>query len=335
MEQLLKVNNLEVEFRTYAGVVKAVRGVSFTVQPGEMLAIVGESGCGKSVTAQSIMQLIPSPPGKITGGEIIFDGENILKKNEQQMQKIRGNSIGMIFQDPMTYLNPVLSIATQVTENLRLHKGMSRSQALRRAEELFGLVGIPEPKIRLKQYPHQFSGGMRQRVMIAMALACEPKLIIADEPTTALDVTVQAQILELIKNLKDQFQTAIILITHDLGVVAGQADRILVMYAGQVVETGTLDEVLTKPSHPYTLGLLKSVPRLDAVKGRKLTPIVGQPPDLLQDFTSCPFMPRCDYAMGICAQEMPPFFNEGKVRCWLYHPDAPPVDLTIKEVSRP
>jgi oligopeptide transport system ATP-binding protein len=332
VEQLLHVKNLEVEFRTYAGVVKAVRGIEFQVNPGEVVAIVGESGCGKSVTAQSIMRLIPSPPGRITGGSIIFDGENLLNKTERQMQKIRGNTIGMIFQDPMTYLNPVLTIATQITENLRLHKRMNKEQAMRRAVELFGLVGIPEPEIRLKQYPHQFSGGMRQRVMIAMALACEPKLIIADEPTTALDVTVQAQILELIKGLKDRFQTAIILITHDLGVVAGQADRILVMYAGQIVETGTTDEVLKKPSHPYTWGLLKSVPRLDAVKGKKLTPIWGQPPDLLQDFTSCPFVPRCDYAMSICAQQMPPFFNGNKVRCWLNHPQAPKVKFK-KEVS--
>lgn len=332
MEHLLHVKNLEVEFRTYAGVVKAVRGIEFQVNPGEVVAIVGESGCGKSVTAQSIMRLIPSPPGRITGGSIIFDGENLLNKTERQMQKIRGNTIGMIFQDPMTYLNPVLTIATQITENLRLHKRMNKEQAMRRAVELFGLVGIPEPEIRLKQYPHQFSGGMRQRVMIAMALACEPKLIIADEPTTALDVTVQAQILELIKGLKDRFQTAIILITHDLGVVAGQADRILVMYAGQIVETGTTDEVLKKPSHPYTWGLLKSVPRLDAVKGKKLTPIWGQPPDLLQDFTSCPFVPRCDYAMSICAQQMPPFFNGNKVRCWLNHPQAPKVKFK-KEVS--
>lgn len=332
MEQILQVKNLEVEFRTYAGVVRAVRGVDFGVSRGEVVALVGESGCGKSVTAQSIMQLIPSPPGKITGGSIIFDGENVLAKSERQMQRIRGNSIGMIFQDPMTYLNPVLSIATQVTENLRLHKGMNRRQAMRRAEELFTLVGIPDPKIRLRQYPHQFSGGMRQRVMIAMALACEPKMIIADEPTTALDVTVQAQILELIKGLKDRFKTAVILITHDLGVVAGQADRILVMYAGQIVETGTLDEVLKKPSHPYTWGLLKSVPRLDAAKGEKLTPIWGQPPDLLQHFSSCPFMPRCDFAMDICAREMPPFFNGNKVRCWLNHPQAPKVQFK-KEVS--
>jgi oligopeptide transport system ATP-binding protein len=327
VEYLLQISNLEVEFRTYAGVVRAVRGVDFVVAPGEVVAIVGESGCGKSVTAQSIMQLIPSPPGKITGGSIIFNGEEILRKNEKQMQKIRGNSIGMIFQDPMTYLNPVLTIATQVTENLRLHKGMTRKKALQRAVELFQLVGIPEPENRLKQYPHQFSGGMRQRVMIAMALACEPQLIIADEPTTALDVTVQAQILELIKGLKERFRTAIILITHDLGVVAGQADRILVMYAGQIVETGTLDQVLKEPLHPYTWGLLKSVPRLDAVKGQKLTPIWGQPPDLLQHFTCCPFLPRCDYAMGICSREMPPFFNGSRVRCWLNHPHAPTVEF--------
>lgn len=323
MEHLLEVKNLEVEFSTYAGMVKAVRGVSFEVDPGEVVALVGESGCGKSVTAQSILQLIPSPPGKITNGEIIFNGDNILNKNEREMQKIRGNSIGMIFQDPMTYLNPVLTIATQVTENLRLHKGMTRERAWRRAVELFQLVGIPDPEIRLKQYPHQFSGGMRQRVMIAMALACEPKLIIADEPTTALDVTVQAQILELIKELKDRFQTAIILITHDLGVVAGQADRILVMYAGQIVERGNFAEVLKEPQHPYTWGLLKSVPRLDAAKGQKLTPIWGQPPDLLQRFSSCPFMPRCDFAMEICAREMPPFFNGSRARCWLNHPQAP------------
>ena len=322
---LLQVKNLEVEFNTYAGVVRAVRGVDFSVAAGEVVALVGESGCGKSVTAQSIMRLIPSPPGKITGGSIIFDHENILGKSERQMQKIRGNSMGMIFQDPMTYLNPVLTIATQVTENLRLHKGMSRPEAWRRAVELFQLVGIPEPEIRLKQYPHQFSGGMRQRVMIAMALACEPKLIIADEPTTALDVTVQAQILELIKELKDRFQTAIILITHDLGVVAGQADRILVMYAGQIVESGRFDEVLKSPEHPYTWGLLKSVPRLDAAKGRKLTPIWGQPPDLLQRFSSCPFMPRCDFAMEICAREMPHFLNGSRARCWLNHPQAPQV----------
>src|SRR5690554_4108527 len=226
MKHILQIENLEVQFSTYAGTVKAVRGVGFEVNPGEVVALVGESGCGKSVTAQSIMRLIPSPPGRITGGSIIFDGEEILTKTERQMRKIRGNTIGMIFQDPMTFLNPVLTIATQVTENLVLHKGMSESQAKKRAVNLFELVGIPEPEARLKQYPHQFSGGMRQRVMIAMALACEPKLLIADEPTTALDVTIQAQIMELLKEIKQRLNTAIILITHDLGVVAGIADRV-------------------------------------------------------------------------------------------------------------
>ncbi len=327
MKHILQIENLEVQFSTYAGTVKAVRGVGFEVNPGEVVALVGESGCGKSVTAQSIMRLIPSPPGRITGGSIIFDGEEILTKTERQMRKIRGNTIGMIFQDPMTFLNPVLSIATQVTENLRLHKGMTRSQAMKRAVELFKMVGIPEPEARLKQYPHQFSGGMRQRVMIAMALACEPKLLIADEPTTALDVTIQAQILELLKEIKERLNTAIILITHDLGVVAGIADRVLVMYAGQIVESGTIDEVMKSPSHPYTLGLLRSIPRLDMEKGQKLTPIWGQPPDLLQELDSCPFAPRCDYAMEICAREMPPYFNGTRVKCWLKHPQAPPIQL--------
>ena len=325
MEHLLQVSKLEVQFSTYGGVVKVVRGVDFEVSPGEVVAIVGESGCGKSVTAQSIMRLIPSPPGKISGGSILFNGEEILSKSQRQMRIIRGNTIGMIFQDPMTFLNPVLSICTQVTENLRLHKGMSMSQAKERAVELFKLVGIPEPEARLKQYPHQFSGGMRQRVMISMALACEPKLLIADEPTTALDVTIQAQILELLKEIKQRLQTATILITHDLGVVAGIADRILVMYAGQIIESGTVDEVLKTPSHPYTWGLLKSIPRLDMVKGQKLKPIWGQPPDLLQQVSQCSFVPRCDYAMEICTQKIPGDFDGSKVKCWLKHPQAPPI----------
>lgn len=332
MEPLLKVSELEVQFGTYAGVVKAVRGVDFEIFPGEVVSIVGESGCGKSVTAQTIMRLIPSPPGKITGGSVQFNGEEVFKKSERQMRKIRGNTIGMIFQDPMTFLNPVLTISTQVTENLRLHKGMSMHQARDRAVELFNLVGIPEPKLRLKQYPHQFSGGMRQRVMIAMALACDPKLLIADEPTTALDVTIQAQILELIKEIKERLDTAIILITHDLGVVAGLADRVLVMYAGQIVETGTIDEIFSTPAHPYTWGLLKSIPRLNMKKGQKLTPIWGQPPDLLSQLTTCPFLPRCDYAMEICTREMPEPFGRNLVKCWLKHPQAPHVQYK-REVS--
>ena len=332
MEPLLQVSELEVQFGTYAGIVKAVRGVDFKIFPGEVVAIVGESGCGKSVTAQTIMRLIPSPPGKITGGSVQFNGEEIFKKSERQMRKIRGNTISMIFQDPMTFLNPVLNISTQVTENLRVHKGMSIHQARDRAVELFNLVGIPEPKLRLKQYPPQFSGGMRQRVMIAMAIGCDPKLLIADEPTTALDVTIQAQILELLKEIKERLDTAIILITHDLGVVAGLAERVLVMYAGQIIETGTIDEIFSTPAHPYTWGLLKSIPRLNMKKGQKLTPIWGQPPDLLSQLATCPFLPRCDYAMEICTREMPEPFGRNLVKCWLKHPQAPHVQYN-REVS--
>lgn len=332
MEALLKVTDLEVQFTTFAGIVQAVRKVSFTLHKGEILAIVGESGCGKTVTAQSIMRLIPQPPGRITGGSIIFDGEEILTRTERQMQDIRGNTIGMIFQDPMTYLNPVLTIGYQIIENLRLHKGMEKIRARERAVELLCQVGIPEPEMRLKQYPHQFSGGMRQRVMIAMALACDPKLLIADEPTTALDVTIQAQILELVKEIRARLRRSIILITHDLGVVAGLADRILVMYAGQIIETGTVDDVLLAPVHPYTWGLLKSIPRLDMEKQKKLVPIWGQPPDLLQQFTGCPFLPRCSFAMEICSRQPPAAFGEHEVRCWLQHPRAPAVDRS-KEIS--
>jgi oligopeptide transport system ATP-binding protein len=327
MNTLLNVRDLEVEFRTYAGVVRAVRQVSFDLNAGEVLAIVGESGCGKSVTAQSIMRLIPSPPGKITGGSILFNGEEILAKTETQMQKIRGNDISVIFQDSMTSLNPVLNVRTQITEILRLHKKMNQSQADARAIELLSMVGIPEPQTRLKSYPHELSGGMRQRVLIAMSLACDPKLLIADEPTTALDVTIQAQIIEVLKNIRQELNTAIILITHDLGVVAGLADRVMVMYAGNLVEQGTVDEVLCDPLHPYTWGLLRSLPRLNMGPEDKLKPIWGQPPDLLLELDRCPFLPRCEHAMAICAQDRPPAFN-GKashtVNCWLQHPMAPP-----------
>ncbi|OPL11086.1 MAG: peptide ABC transporter ATP-binding protein [Firmicutes bacterium ML8_F2] len=333
MEQLLSVNNLHVQFKTYAGVVKAVRGVSFDLQAGEVLAIVGESGCGKSVTAQSIMRLIPEPPGQITDGSIFFNGQAILSLSERRMQFIRGNAISMIFQDPMTSLNPVLNIRTQLIESIRQHKKMSKTEANRRAVEVLDLVGIPAPETRLKQYPYELSGGLRQRVMIAMALACDPQLLIADEPTTALDVTIQAQILELIKEINNRLQMALILITHDLGVVAGMADRVIVMYAGQIVETGTVDEVLKNPHHPYTWGLLQSLPRLDMTKKQRLQPIWGQPPDLLQDFAGCPFLPRCDYAMVICGREKPEAFGCNKVRCWLEHPQAPKVERKVKEAG--
>lgn len=324
-QALLNIENLRTYFYTDSGVVKAVDDVDLSIKAGTTLAIVGESGSGKSMLASSIMQLIPRPPGKIVSGKIFFQDQDLLDLSEKEMRHIRGNRIAMIFQEPMTSLNPVFRISRQIEEVITVHQNVKKDEAKELAVELLQLVGIPAAKERMSNFPHQLSGGMRQRVMIAMALACEPQLIIADEPTTALDVTVQAQILELLKGLKDSFQTAIILITHDLGVVAGQADRILVMYAGQIVESGTYDEVLKTPLHPYTWGLLKSVPRLDAVKGQKLTPIWGQPPDLLQRFSSCPFAPRCDFAMEICAREIPPLFNGGRARCWLNHPQAPEV----------
>ncbi len=334
MGKLLAVKNLHVQFKTYAGIVEAVRGLNFELETGEVLAIVGESGCGKSVTAQSIMRLIPEPPGKITAGSIIFKGEEILNQSERKMRSIRGNTISMVFQDPMTSLNPVLNVRTQINESLRQHKTISNQEASRRAVELLNLVGIPAPEARLKQYPHELSGGLRQRVMIAMALACDPQLLIADEPTTALDVTIQAQILELLKTIKEKLQMSLILITHDLGVVAGLADRVMVMYAGQIIETGTVDQVLNHPLHPYTWGLLRSLPRVDMDKKQKLVPIWGQPPDLLQRFESCPFLPRCDYAMQICAQQMPEPFGPSLVRCWLEHPQAPKVTRNYEEVKK-
>src|ERR671936_209241 len=278
---LLEVRNLKTYFYTPDGVVKAVNGVSYTLDDGEALGLVGESGCGKSVSALSLMRLIPTPPGRIVEGEVVFDGRHLLKESDEDIRRVRGNDIAMIFQDPMTSLNPVLTIGRQISEALELHKGMSKSQARERTIELLELVGIPSARSRVDDYPHQFSGGMRQRVMIAMALSCEPKLLIADEPTTALDVTIQAQILDLIKRRREELGMAIIMITHDLGVVAGIADRINVMYAGYIVETGTVDEIFHNPRHPYTLGLLKSIPRLDEPRKEKLVPIEGLPPDLV------------------------------------------------------
>ncbi len=332
---LLDVRNLSTHFSLHTGVVKAVRNVSFSLKRGEAIAIVGESGCGKSVTALSIMRLIPEP-GRIVSGQIMFENEDLVKKSEEQMRRIRGNSIGMVFQDPMTSLNPVLTIATQMCEVLRLHQGMSAQDARRRAIHMLDIVGIPQPERRLSQYPHQFSGGMRQRVMIAMALACNPKLLIADEPTTALDVTIQAQILELMKALKQEFNSSIILITHDLGVVAGLAARVLVMYAGQIVESGDVRSLYYNPKHPYTWGLLKSVPRLDALEKRRLVPILGQPPDLIAPPKGCAFESRCPHAMKVCVEHDPPLVEVSAghaVACWGYHPRATHFNRPGTEVS--
>ncbi len=332
MEKLLEVKNLETSFKTNVGEVHAVRGVSFYLNQGEALGIVGESGCGKSVTMMSIMRLIDSN-GRIVNGDIIFDGKDISKVKDSEMNSIRGNDIGMIFQDPMTSLNPVYTIGDQLMEPLLKHKGMSKEEARKEAIEMLGLVGIPSPEKRMKQYPHEFSGGMRQRAMIAMSLICKPKLIIADEPTTALDVTIQAQILDLMKDLKNKLNTSIILITHDLGVVADLCSRINVMYGGIVVETGTTEDIFYRGKHPYTWGLLGSVPNPKETTKEKLKPIEGQPPDLLKPPVGCPFAARCDYAMKICIEKQPPQFEVGenhKCACWLCHKDAPKVESPIR-----
>jgi len=317
---LLEVTDLRTQFFTQDGVVKAVNGVSFALAEGEALGLVGESGCGKSVSALSLMRLIPQPPGKIVSGVINFDGRDLLKIKEDDMRKVRGNDIAMIFQDPMTSLNPVLSVGRQIGEALELHKGMDRAASRKRTVELLELVGIPAARTRVDDYPHQFSGGMRQRVMIAMALSCEPKLLLADEPTTALDVTIQAQILDLIKRLREELGMAIMMITHDLGVVAGIADRINVMYAGYIVETGTADELFHNPRHPYTLGLLRSIPRLDEPRKEKLVPIEGLPPDLVDPPLGCPFQPRCPYSVELCVTENPtlePVVPGHRIACWV------------------
>lgn len=322
---VLTVRDLHVSFFTYAGEVKAVRGVSFQVDEGEAVAIVGESGCGKSVTALSVMRLIADPPGKVRAASLELCGRELQGLSESEMERIRGDRVAMVFQDPMTSLNPVLTIGTQLMEAIRRHRRVSSAEARRRAVELLKMVEIPGAEERLAQYPHQFSGGMRQRVMIAMALACNPALLIADEPTTALDVTIQAQILDLIKELKERTHTSVILITHDLGVVARLAQRVIVMYAGLIVESGSVNEIYYQAAHPYTVGLLKSVPRLDSREKRRLVPIYGQPPDLIAPPTGCPFWPRCDYAMKLCAAEDPPELSvtsSHKVKCWLCHPDV-------------
>jgi oligopeptide transport system ATP-binding protein len=297
---LLDVKNLKTQFRTREGAVKAVNGVSFQLAEGEAIGIVGESGSGKSVTSLSIMRLLPMPPAEIVDGEVLFQGRDLLDLSEAEMRKVRGGQIAMIFQDPISSLNPVMRIDAQLLEPLRLHRGLRGGEARRRARELMEAVGIPDAARRMRGYPHQFSGGMRQRVMIAIALAGDPKLLIADEPTTALDVTIQAQILELIGRLRRDLNTSVILITHDLGVVAGLADRILVMYAGHIAETAPTTELFANPRHPYTLGLLGSVPRLDAVRGSELVTIPGSPPDLLHPPQGCPFQPRCPFRIDKC-----------------------------------
>ena len=318
-EKLLEIKDEKLSFFTPAGEVKALNGVSFSMNEGEGLGIVGESGSGKSVTAYSIMGLT-AYPGKLIGGTIYFNGHQIEKMSEKEMRKIRGNEVSIIFQDPMTSLNPVYTIGNQITEVIRLHTGKSKKEAYDRAKELLELVGINEPTKRLKQYPHELSGGMRQRVMIAIALACEPKLLIADEPTTALDVTIQAQILELMQELRQKLGMSIIMITHDLGVVASMCERIAVMYAGHIVEYGTADEIFYEPKHEYTKGLINSIPKLSAQEIERLVPIEGQPVDLLNPPAGCPFAPRCANCMKICLREMPPkteLSDTHYSHCWL------------------
>ena len=319
MATLLQVRNLTTQFFTSSGTVRAVDNVTFHVDEGETVAVVGESGCGKSVSALSILRLVPWPPGKIVGGSINFMGQNLLEMGDEDIRRIRGREISMVFQEPMTSLNPVLSIGLQLTETRQHHLGLSSAQALKRAAELLEMVGISEPKRRLAQFPHHLSGGMRQRVMIAVALSCEPKLIIADEPTTALDVTIQAQILELMKDLTKRLGVALVVITHNLGVVARYADRVNVMYAGKIIEMGSAQQIYHQPHHPYTLGLLASVPRMDQPRGTRLIPIDGQPPDLTRLDGGCAFRPRCRFAVDRCAREFPPLENidSGHVSaCW-------------------
>ena len=325
MEKVLDVKDLAISFKTFFGEVEAVRKISFDVGKKETVAIVGESGCGKSVTANSIMQLLPMPPAFYKGGEILFNGKDIIKMTEKEMQKIRGNEIAMVFQDPMTSLNPTMRIGKQIVEGLVKHQHLSKEEAEKKAIEMLEMVSVPQPEKRMRQYPHEFSGGMRQRVMIALAMVSNPQLLIADEPTTALDVTVQAQILELMKNLQDKMDMSIILITHDLGIVADMSDKVIVMYAGQIVEHGLTSEIFANTKHPYTRKLLASVPRLDMDRNETLHSIEGTPPDLYIPPKGCPFYDRCDHAMNICKDNMPDADNHSNThysRCWLNHPMA-------------
>ncbi|MEK4092149.1 ABC transporter ATP-binding protein [Viridibacillus sp. FSL H8-0110] len=329
-EPILQVKDLRIHFKTFAGFVQAVRGVNFELKAGETLAIVGESGSGKSVTSNALMKLIPEPPGIYESGEIIFNGRDLISLSDKEMSKVRGNEISMIFQDPMTSLNPTMRVGRQITEVILKHKNVSASEAKKRAIKLLDQVGIPMPEKRYKQYPHEFSGGMRQRVVIAIALAAEPKLLIADEPTTALDVTIQAQILELMKDIQKTSNTSIIFITHDLGVVANVADRVAVMYAGQIVEYGTVNEIFYNPKHPYTWGLLGSMPDIDSNSDELLRTIPGSPPDLTQPPKGDAFAARNEFALAIDYEKEPPMFQVSEThfaKTWLLHPDAPKIPI--------
>ena len=317
-DPLLSLKDLKVSFFNNSGEVKVIRGVSFNLEKGEVLGVVGESGSGKSVTSMSIIKLLKGT-GRITDGEIVYKGENLVNKPEKEMMKIRGNDIAMIFQDPMTSLNPVFTVGTQISDVIRRHQGLSKSEAKSKAIEMLRLVGIPSPEERYNNYPHEFSGGMRQRAIIAMALSCEPDLLIADEPTTALDVTIQAQILQLLMELKEKMDTSIILITHDLGVVANTCSRVIVMYGGLIMEEGTVDDIFYNPMHPYTKGLLQSLPKKDTKERQRLVPIRGNPPDLSKAIEGCPFAERCPYVMDICKKQQPKYYGENAHRamCWL------------------
>ncbi len=320
-QHLIDIEDLRVSFFTPGGEVQAVRGVSWYLDEGEALGIVGESGSGKSVSVYAIMQLLQEP-GKIVGGSIRFNGIDMLSLSEEEIRKIRGNDIAMIFQDPMTSLNPVYTVGNQICEPLELHRNMKGEEAEKRAEELLDMVGIPSPKRRLKQYPFEFSGGMRQRAMISMALACEPKLLIADEPTTALDVTIQAQILEIMKGLKKSHSMSIVLITHDLGIVSDICDKIIIMYGGEIMEYGPIETLFSAPSHPYTIGLIRSLPKIDQKEGEPLTPIEGSPVDLMHPPAGCPFASRCEHCMKVCLTEKPPYFELSPGHysaCWLQY----------------
>ncbi|MDY0257750.1 ABC transporter ATP-binding protein [Gudongella oleilytica] len=327
-EYILEINNLKTSFYTHVGEVQAVRGISFKMKKGDVMGIVGESGSGKSVTALSVMKLIDSP-GKIKEGSIVFDGKDITNYSENQMSDIRGNEIAMIFQDPMTSLNPVFKIKDQMVEVIERHQKLGKHKATERALEMLRLVGIPEPERRINSYPHEFSGGMRQRAMIATALSCNPKLLIADEPTTALDVTIQAQILDIMRDISVKTGTSIILITHDLGVIAETCNDLIVMYGGMPMEMGSVEDIFSSPQHPYTQGLLKSVPRMDREQKERLKPIAGSPPDLLKPPAGCPFSTRCPHVMQICKEQPAPMFKVGEDHtsaCWLLHEDAPAVE---------